>query len=431
MLISFGVSNFLSLADRQEIGFVAPQRNNNVSGKAVPIGLGKAPTSLRLVECIYGPNASGKTNLLFALQSLIGLVKNSAKNDENDNLPDVGFKLDREYTSVPAECDIEFLVNNVHYQYGLQWTIEGVVQEWLYEYSYSERKSRRVLFHRDINEDEEYYFGKHLKGNNKTISDITLKNQLFLSVSARQKHKQLNAIYQFFRMFNFRFSEELIEPAIGEQLEHIDKYSEIENALNEIDIPACSIRVDNRDVSDKQKDLYSELVNLMHPNDKRNFEPPSTVPEVKFVRKNAQGDEIVFGFSEESKGTAAILAFLAYALPTLENGGVIVLDELESSLHPYLTSWIVKLFMSDCFNKGNAQILFTTHETNLLSSGLLERDQIWLTEKTRSGKTIVSSLDEFKPRKSANIETSYLEGRFGGVPYIGSQLDLLRENKLP
>jgi AAA15 family ATPase/GTPase len=141
------------------------------------------------------------------------------------------------------------------------------------------------------------------------------------------------------------------------------------------------------------------------------------------VRHQSAADDAWLPFHEESHGTQTLFRMAPYLLHALQHGSLLVIDELEASLHPLLALQVVRLFNDPRTNPRNAQLVFTTHDTNLLGTELgepaLRRDQIWLTEKDEEGATCLYPLTDYKPRKAENLERGYLQGRYGAIPFLG------------
>jgi hypothetical protein len=147
-----------------------------------------------------------------------------------------------------------------------------------------------------------------------------------------------------------------------------------------------------------------------------------TEPSFDFeLLHHGEGGTVPFPLVEESKGTVAYLWILGPLLAAMNLGGVICIDELDASLHPLLAIQIIKMFNDSTRNKAGAQLIFNTHDVNLLSCGMLRRDQIWFTEKGRDGASQLYPLTDFKPRIGENIHNGYLQGRYGAIPFLNSE----------
>jgi AAA15 family ATPase/GTPase len=158
-----------------------------------------------------------------------------------------------------------------------------------------------------------------------------------------------------------------------------------------------------------------------------------SIPELRLVHAGTGGRSYALEESKESDGTRAYFSAIGPILEALESGSVLLIDEIETSLHPKLTRELVRIFNSPDLNQNGAQFIFTTHDTNLLDLGLLRRDQIWFTQKDKEGATELYPLSDFQPRTSQNIEAGYLGGRFGAIPFLDDQslLDVIAQRSTP
>ena len=422
MILRFGSENFKSIGEYQEVLFTSSSKKDEDSYLLSPEGTRE---KVLPIISLYGANGSGKTNLLHALRFCITGIIHSAKMDfENANIPN--FRLDNEFNNKPTTFDIDFICDKVHYHYGFSIKSHQIVTEWLYSFSYGSRMSRSVLFYRDIADGEpEYYFGKGLKGKNKSISEITGESSLFLSIAAKSKHELLGSISNYFKEnYNFRFKSEFSENSIGKKISKYGLENEISNFLSLIDIGASRLEVTKTEIDDEQKKFMSSIhnaivdsfsdrdVDLQFPSDDYEF-------VINIHRKNSDAKELLFNFREESLGTRALISLLASVFWILKHGGVFVVDELESSLHTLLSLKVVELFNNPKTNPNYAQLVFTTHETQLLNFHGVRRDEVWLTEKCKDGSTQVAPLSEYSITKRMNLRNGYLDGRFGAVPFLG------------
>ncbi|ELX7503129.1 AAA family ATPase [Vibrio fluvialis] len=382
------------------------------------------------ITAIYGANGAGKTNIISALKYFVqSIIHNKNKDFSDAGVP--YFLLDPEFENEETSFDLDFIFEGKHYHYGYALKNEKVVSEWLYSFSYSVRKSRTVLFHRDVNEDEEYYFNKAFKGNNRSISDIVTDERLFLSMASQSKHELCSKIHSYFRNeYNFRFSNSVHEDSIGDKIKRFELSNEISNFLTAIDVGAVRLEVKKVEIDDEtislRNNVADALLTALGNNEAIDFIKKGKIKDfenqIKIFRKDSKGENVEFSYNQESLGTRSIISLLASAFLVLKNGGVFVVDELESSLHTLLSIKVVELFNSKEFNKKGAQLIFTTHETQLLNFEGIRKDEIWLTEKCIDGSTKVSPLSDYSIPKRSNVRNGYLEGRFGAVPFFGGDM---------
>jgi AAA15 family ATPase/GTPase len=376
---------------------------------------------------IYGANASGKSNILKAMGFMRNLILNKRKiTQSTDKLPHYPFRLNTETEQASSYFEIIFFLNNIKYRYGFEADSLTIYAEWLYS---DESGKEARLFDRD-SEQNIHYINKQ-----KFKEGIGLKvpdNQLFIWRCDQNDGDISKKILQWFSNFNLLDgleNERYVNFAL-KQMENISAKYELLKLLKIADLGIEEMEVE-------EKNVPQELIkNLPIPDDvKQKMIDDGDVITVelqtrhkKFNAENQEIGSVLFELDEnESQGTKKFFALSAPILDTLEKGGVLLIDELDASLHPMLTECFIKLFNNKELNKHNAQLIFVTHDIHLLSvPELFERDQIWFTEKNKYGSTDLYSLLEFRKnnkgkdvRATDNLEKHYLQGRFGAVPYIG------------
>ena len=423
MIIRFGCSNFLSFDEYQEIIFTASTLKDREECIFSPKGFNDRVLSSM---AIYGANASGKTNFLLAIQKLVRHIVDSSSKKKDSRIACNTYKLRDNNSDKESIFDIDFIVNEKHYHYGFSLYKGLVKSEWLYSYAYARRESRKILFHRDY---EEYYFGRNLKGNNKSIEKMVGKNQLFISMAGIQGHEEIKHIYDFFEnKFKFRFEMQLDQNSIAKHLEDKNKAKKIVDLMKPLSVGIERLEVKTRQPTEQEKHLADRLKELMlSMTNAESVENIGRFKEVKVFKKTENGKEVVFKLGHESRGTIALIELLAPAIEVIENGGVFVVDEIDCSLHPLLTNELIKIFNNKEQNMLGAQLLFSTHEVTILDTEDIRRDQIWIIEKENDGHSIVRPLTDFKLRNNAKLREGYLDGRFGGIPSLMNEWNEISE----
>ncbi|MDP1773302.1 MAG: ATP-binding protein [Methylobacter sp.] len=419
MLIRFGCSNYKSIFSYQELIFTASSLKDAQSDLINNIGI---PEHILPSIALYGANASGKTNMIEALHFFVRFIRSSYREAAPNGINRPTFKLSPDAVNQVSEFDMDFILDNKHYHYGYKINDEIVMEEWLFSYAYENRKSRTVLFHRSIEEATEYKFSKYLKGENRIIAKLTRANSLYLSSAAQNNHDLLSGIYDYFRLnFSYRFDQLLQSPIIASRLKEYGTIDQVSSFLKNsgTGIEAIELKVKERDGDELKilnkfqevfKDTLGDTSKNVHFKD---------VDAIELAHKDQSGNLIPFDLEDESLGTRAMIALLAPVFKVLNTGGVFVVDEIESSLHVLLTLQVVKLFSRKETNPKGAQLVFTTHETNILCNNILRRDQIWFSEKSFDGETIIAPLTDYELRATDNFQKGYLEGRFGAIPFLG------------
>lgn len=406
MLIRFRVSNFRSLRDEQELSMVAAFRE----GRDDLVSLESLDADLLRVAGIYGANAAGKSNVLDAFKFMRDAVSESHRAWPPEGpIPREPFLLDPRCTEESSSFEADFLFDGVRFQYGFKLDSEKILEEWLYSYP---NRRRQVWFTRDANAAEPFTFGRQLKGRNRTIESLTRANSLFLSAAAGNAHEALLDVYSWFSsnlVFGSPSRQGYWTLSTVRMLE--SKPHEVIEFLRAADLGINNIELRENPLGDRKarrlENNWAEGAN-----------------RVLEFQHQTKGDPVSLALSEESRGTQAWFSLAGPVLGILDRGGVLCIDELDSSLHPLLAFELIRLFLDPKRNPKNAQLIFNTHDTNLLGSPsetpLLHRDQIWFVEKDDEGATHLYPLTDFKPRKFENLERGYLQGRYGAIPFIES-----------
>ncbi len=371
---------------------------------------------------IYGANSSGKSNVLNAFASMVWHIMNSVRLNEGDELFYNPFRLSTTQDE-PTFYEAKFILNNQIYRYGFEHNDTEIVSEWLFS-SPSINKKENVLFIR--NEDG-------IGVNEKTFQEgvekeeSTVNNRLFLSLCAQLNGDLSKQIIEKFRTFNVisGINSDKYDGYSRLMLhKHLEGYEDAINFYKNIDLGFKSIETMEKEVDIPEnlpyylkKGLTSKLKG------KKSIELQS---EHNVYDKNGNiVNTVLFNFDEaESDGTKKLIQLSGPIFDTLNKGFVLCVDEIDAKMHPLISQFIVNLFNDPTKNTKNAQLIFTTHDTHLLSSKMLRRDQIWFTEKDATEQTDLYNMmdielpDGSKPRPDANYKRNYIAGRYGAIPYI-------------
>lgn len=420
MLIEFRVKNFRSLCDEQVLSLVASKDKTLQDTHTQATGISAAPAVLRSAV-VYGANASGKSNLIKALQYMRGVVTESATAMQPSQTFAVQqFRLDAVSVGQPSEFEVTFLNDGVRYQYGFAMTTQRIVSEHLLVYkSFKPQHWFTRRFDADTSKDI-YDFGPGLKGPKNLWEGATRPNALFLSMAVQLNSESLRPLFDWFLNHLVIFNEQAqLSPQMSiELLKKADGRKEICNFLSSADISIADIDVETRKVPGQA--IHFDL--MAGKTEVRSEEMEEH--KVLFHHVTEQG-KAVFDIMDESNGTRNLLFLAAPVLNILNKGLTLVIDELDNSLHTLLVRELVRLFHRPEINTGGAQLIFTTHDTSLLDApNLFRRDQVWFVEKDRDQTSTLVSLSEFSPRKNEALERGYLMGRYGGVPFLDHTLGL-------
>lgn len=417
MLIQFSFGNYRSFRDTETLSLVAaplsspnPELDENNT-----IRVGEKLCLLKSAA-VYGANASGKSNLWKAIAFMRNFVLALPGVMPGPKIDVEPFRLSTETSGKPSTFEVVFLAGGRRYRYGFEVSTDRVLSEWLHDLS--GRKEAR-LFER---KNDDFDLSRSFK-EGKGLTDKTRPEALFLTVVAQFNGPTAIRVTRWFANLNS------IESVTGGPLRQVTlnfwtnpkRREAILRFVQGLDLWISNIQIE------KQK-FDRESLPLDMPEALRNI--ILSMPDLEQVRVhtfhqkyNSQGEEVgIEGFEldrHESGGTQTLFSFAGAILDTLENGRILVIDELDARLHPLITRAIVEMFNSNVTNPRNAQLIFTTHDTNLLSSKILRRDQIWFVDKDRTAASHLISLAEYGVRNTASFEQDYIHGKFGAVPYIG------------
>lgn len=419
MLIEFRVENFRSLRDEQVFSLVAAKDKTLEASHTVATGLKAAPRLLRSAV-IYGANASGKSNLIKALQFMRGMVAESATIMPGQALAVQPFRLDARTAAAPTAFEITFLIDGIRYQYGFALTAQRVVSEHLLVYK-AFKPQRWYARRYDAETGRDVYdFGPGLKGPKHLWEGATRPNVLFLSMAVQLNSEALRPIFDWFVNGLVIFNEQArLNPQVSIQmLQQVEARRQLLDFLSAADISVADIEVITRKVPGPK--VHVDLVTGKAEVQLEEIEEY----QLRFTHSAAHG-QAVFDLMDESNGTRNLLFLAGPVLEILRKGLTLVIDEIDTSLHTLLVRRLVSLFHNPQVNTGGAQLIFTTHDTALLDApGLFRRDQIWFTEKDAAQATKLVSLWDFSPRKNEALGRGYLQGRYGGIPFFTGLLGM-------
>ena len=422
MLIEFSVKNFLSFKNKVTLSMEKGIGNENLDNIIVKDNLKLLKTAV-----IYGANASGKSNLFKAFTCAILMVRNSSfltLESKWDFLKP--FLFDETTKNKPSEFEFIFVANGIKYRYFFSADINKIYDEILDAY-YTQKPTN--IFKRTKTNIYEF---NNDKSKLESLKVKNTENKLFLATITSWNYDKTKGVYLWFSnvidtydSFN-RISDQDLK-------EYSDDNKDLKEftlkLLKEADILIKDIHVDY-----KEKEIDSTMMNMFMPslartNGTYRMSNVNIELDHEIVDKNNQLHNYRLNFNAESSGTRVLFALAPFLKRSFESSKIIIVDELEKSMHPTLVEFIVKLFNNSNINKANSQLIFMTHATNLLSLDLLRRDQIWFTEKdSMTGVSDLYSLDSFTVRKDENIQKGYINGRYGAVPFI-RDIDLWQEEK--
>lgn len=403
MLLRFRTTNFASLRDEAELSLIATDDHEDLATTLVPRDRLKVLPAVG----IFGPNASGKSNLIKALL----FARDAVRLSHQRWLPEEPipgrwpFRLDDSSARRTSEFVFDLVVENVRYEYGFALDDVIVHREWLYAFP---KGRRQVFFEREAGE---LRFGNRLAGPRELIAEVVRPNSLFVSTAAAHNHPQLSRIYRWFS------PQRLVAPGTEPQPGGAPRVFPDERVLALLRFADLGI-------------VGAELVEAgsggsAWPAATRSGSAADAQLELLHEAATSSGRETL-PWHWESAGTQAWFRLLQVAVQALDSGGLLAVDDLGSQLHPLLTAQLVRIFHDPAVNHHRAQLIFNSHEVGLLGRhhGVrLSRDQVWLTEKDRTGATHLYPLTEFRVRNGLDdVAGRYLRGRYGGVPFLDADI---------
>ena len=398
MLVNFTFKNYRSFRDEATLSMEAANIGE-LNGSVLRVG----DKELLPVAVMYGANSSGKSNVLKALRSMKEVILNSVKLNPGDCLEADPFCLDVTSADEPTSFEIQFLLGDVRYRYGFEYNSKEILNEWLFEKKKGERE-----FDLYLRSGDEFKISKARFAEGIGKDSATPSNRLFVSLVAQLNGQKSMSILNWFRNIEY-ISGMDVKGYAGKTLEMIfDRSEETESIMKffgQTHLGFSGLEVGINAATNK-------------PTDSR------TVHNIFNENGEVVGTRSFLTEKMESEGTKKMIEIAGPLFETIRNGRILVVDELDAKLHPFLTRKIIGLFMDKSINIKGAQLLFATHDTNLLNIEFLRRDQIWFTEKNDMDSSELYSLVEFKDetgkkvRNDRNIEKDYINGRFGAIPVM-------------
>ncbi len=411
MLMEFSVENYMSIKDKVTLSMVASKDTSHENNfiKNADKGVNILNTAV-----IYGANASGKTTVLRGIAFLTFFLNMSHEMQKGRKIPVKPFKLDRVCLEKPSSFEIIFKTEDVKYAYGFSATEDKVIDEYLYYYP-NGRQS--IIFERENT--TEYKFTSDVELQTQIKNKFDSPNKLYLSTASLWEYENAQIPFEWlYSSLQIIISHERLEEITADMMRKSETLNKkvkylIKNAVKDIeDITFIEIELNKKD-NPLLKYLNEEAKSKISSNN------DNKLLSVNTSHKMNNSQELVeFDLAEESEGTQKLFGLLGPWVDVLERGSTLIVDELDIRLHTHLTRFLVGLFQDPEINKKNAQLIFSTHDTNLLDQDLFRRDQIWFTEKKEDNSTDLYSLDDFTVRKDAAIEKGYLQGKYGAIPYM-------------
>ena len=395
MLLEFSFANFLSFKEKVTFSMVATSLKDKKAESADTTfsAGGEMPVVLSRACAVFGANASGKSNLIKAMSFFKWFTMNSSKEVQaGEKIPVNSFALSTSSVAEPSLFEIVIMIGEDTYRYGFETSAEKVHREWLYVKAGKKRSKELELFYREKNVYEIH--SRFTIGRELTEKNMVRDNALLLSLAGQ---------------FN--------EPYSGAVMKWLADTTII-TGKSETDVWALTLKAMENPVTRKKMVDFSRYADLGIDD--------ITLSDSGVLTYHTQYDEdgketaaVTFSMTDnESEGTVKYFSLAYPILDSLENGKRLIVDEFGAKLHTLLLERIISLFNTQSGNSRNAQLLVTLHDTNVLSSNLLRRDQIWFTQKNGRGESSLYPLSDYRVRSDASYEKDYLLGKYGATPII-------------
>jgi hypothetical protein len=402
-LLQFTVGNYRSFREARTFSMTPSSIQDDPKENVVSTSYYKYLTT----AAIYGANSSGKSNLVMALAAMKHLVLNSVRLNDHDALTFDPFLLNVDGGAHPTLFELVYLTEDAtRLRYGFEYHEKQVMKEWLFV-SVGNKKEQPYF----VREEDGIAVNEKLFSEGMGLEERTNDNRLFVSLVAQLGGKVSKGVVEFFNsgydvisglntLGYEGLTEQMFLSRTQETAEALKFFRDLQLGFNDIE------------ASESQTPTGQKVVDIY-----TNHNIYDDAGEVAGTQR--------FKFSKcESQGTQKLFELAGPLFHALSSGCLLVLDELDAKMHPLISRHIIRLFSRTSTNPHHAQLIFTTHDTNILSSRLLRRDQIWFTEKDETESTDLYSLmnivlpDGTKPRGDGNLERNYIKGRYGAIPYL-------------
>jgi AAA15 family ATPase/GTPase len=430
MIVNFRVKNFKSIKERIELSFEAAALNN-LRENVIDINtVNEKEYNLLKTISIYGPNASGKSNLIKAIDFMKNFVITSNSLNKGEKLNYKPFRLDEVYTNLASEFEVDLILDGILYNYGFSSNEKIIEKEYLYYYpkgrkaTVFERENRRNSIENNI-EDFKFTIDKTRQD---FFASMTSTNKLYLSVSTNLENQLTEKVFNWFKDKLVIHTTDISNEWNGYTTYLINENKEKKKILsflkgadfNISDISTMEATLDDED------DFIKKISNIMKEDAFKKLVSSRDYIEVKTTKagKDSNGNniEVKFDMAEESDGTNKFYELAGPFIDMLSKGNCLIFDELDTKLHSNLLIFLVMLFNK---NKTHAQLLFSAHNTSVLDQKYLRRDQMYFTNRNSDNSTELYSVYDFPTEKSSsNIMKRYLSGRYRAIPFIDEELVL-------
>lgn len=422
-LLSFTAENARSYRDEVHLSMLGTR----LSADGVPRSLFPAGTSkpVRVLPAagIFGGNASGKTTILKAIVDMERLVVTSFRpGSRGTRVVRQPFLLDPEYRERPTRFEVDLLLNGVRWIYGFEVDDERVREEYAYHWP---RGRQALVFARD---GDRISYGSPFRGTDRVMDRLLRHNSLLLSMAGATDNQPLGQLFEWFRSnLTFFESDNRVPRSFltAEMARNPETADRIVSLLRAADLGLARLTVNLLDQEERER-FHKIISAIRQTEDNFDVPEPSETDVISYSQlslEHTSGEgEVSLSPEDESEGTLVWLSLIGPLIQTLDDGNIILIDELDSSLHSDLVAHIITMFQDPSINRHGAQMIFNSHDGEILrgkGEWSLGRDQVWFTEKYSDGDTKLYCLHDFSPRRDDNVHRRYFQGRYGARPVVG------------
>ena len=416
MLVEFSVQNHRSFRDKQSFLMTASKSG---TPNAVVTGNNGAPHVLQQA-CLFGANGSGKSGLVLSMNTVCSLVRDSFKNEYKLIEAYEPHLFHSEWRNAPTEFEVTFLHDESLFQYGFAYDAERIWEEWLFERPSATRKQRQI-FTREYDAKRDIYqwetSATHLRGERQSWIAQTRENALFVSTAKQLNAEPLERPFDWLsRGLKTIPDVESIGLYTASRFDEDDWKGRVLEFLADADLRLEDVEVKERSFLESTE--FKSLPKKQQKQLKSLLPEGAKSLEVHTYRKDETGAKARLDFKDESTGTRALFGLIGPIMDSLNNGYTLVVDELNTHLHPLAFRYITRLFCSSKRNKDNAQLIFTTHDPTVTEEDCIGRDQIWFVEKGDDLASRLVPFSDYRTRDERPFRRGYLQGRYGAVPRV-------------
>jgi AAA15 family ATPase/GTPase len=424
VLLAFRAQNIRSFRDEIELSLVSTRLAEEDVVRLVAWREGGRPVGVLPVAGVFGANASGKSNVVKAMDDMRGHVLHSFRTGSpTGGIPRRPFLLDLAAKREPSRFEVDLVLEGVRHEYGFVLDDDQVLEEWAYRYPHG--KAVRLFHRRGIRVE----LGSVERAKSRAVGELLRPNALFLSTAASANHPVLLPIYAWFTR-NLRLAEassrEFRQALTTQLLDDDTRRGQVLSLLRAADLGITGAKKYQLDpvMKERLQRAVRILAGQEGEADSAAEGPAFDQLGVRLTHRGAAGD-IELDSQDESLGTLVWFGLVGPIVEALADGAVLLADELDASLHPALVAEIIRMFQDPKSNPRRAQLVFNSHDATILgdstSARLIGRDQVWFAEKRPDGGTRLYPLSDLDPRKEESIGRRYLAGRYGATPILSHQ----------